>query len=79
MLVSQRVYSGPVTLASVSVQVLSGRGGFDHGVESRVRLDPGKFVVLAQSAYNPKSGALPDGWGTSNDVMLFLVVARQAS
>jgi hypothetical protein len=77
MLVQQRVFPKPHTLADIQVQIFRVHGGVSHSVESRVRLEPGKFVVLAQSAYDP-DGGLPVGWKPSDDTLLFLVIAEQA-
>ena len=42
-----------------------------HQVESRVKLDPGKFVILGQTAFNAQRGSVPAGLNQAEDLMLY--------
>jgi hypothetical protein len=77
--VSQRVMDDGRAgwLADIDIS-MSGSHGVLHNVRSRVRLEPGKFVILGQTAYNGKNGPLPGGWDPFDDLMLYYVIARDS-
>jgi hypothetical protein len=61
-------------LADIIIRT-SGERGMLHNLVSRVRLESGKFIILAQTAYNGSRGALPSGWEPTEDLMLYYVIA----
>ena len=65
-------------IARIGMSMLPAQGGRIHTTETQVRLVPGEFIVLAQSAYDSAKGQVPPGWNPGDDIMLFLVVAEQA-
>jgi len=56
-----------------------GTHGILHSLDTRVRLESGKFVVLGQSAYNSRDGGLPQGWSPSDEPLLFFVISIDAA
>jgi len=77
MQVEQRVVSGngQPTMADIQIQLGSERGGIAHSVQTRVVLDPGRFVVLAQSGYKDVDRALPQGWDPTETMLYYVVSA----
>lgn len=74
--IHQRVVTVPAggILAKISL-ALVGSSGLQHSLETWARIDPGKVVVLGQSAYNAKGGVLPDGWRDPDDVSVYFVLS----
>lgn len=75
---TQRVQRSPEggALADIEINLMGGQGGFLHSLETRVRLEPGRLIVLSQSAYNSERGTLPSGWTATDRDMLFYVVVE---
>lgn len=63
-------------IADISIQSFGQRGN-THAVETRVRLESGKYVVLGQTAYNAASEGLPEGWNLSDEPLLFYVISSE--
>jgi hypothetical protein len=71
MRVSQRLTTRGVGPLMVATSIhLSGKA--PYSIDTLVRLDPGKYVVLGQSGYD---GALPDGWQYDGTAQLYYVMS----
>ena len=64
-------------LADIRIH-MSGRRGVLHTLESRIKLEPGRFIVMGQTAYNNRDAELPSFEDDDERVMLYYVVSAQA-
>jgi len=56
-------------LADISISMSA------HNLESRVKIEPGKFVILGQTALNVNGGVVPSGLDQADDLMLYYVIS----
>lgn len=68
----QQGEAGPV--ADIEIRTMDSRGAQTHDLSTRVSLEPDRFVVLGQAAYNAPKEQLPAGWD-AGDVYLYFVIA----
>jgi hypothetical protein len=76
--IAQKVFShdSEERLADIKVTIFGSRG-VQHSLESRIKLEPGRFVVLGQTAYNG-AGHDIEGLDTeSEDLMLYYVISSE--
>jgi hypothetical protein len=60
-------------LAAIRIETVV-RNTVIHQLDTRILLEPERFVVLGQVAYNSLRGFVPESWSASDDAMLFFVV-----
>ncbi len=64
-------------LADIKVTMF-GKSGVLHTLQSRIKLEPGKFIILGQTAYNNRDGGLPQLAEADEQVMLYYVLSAEA-
>lgn len=74
--VQQKVFSHESAdrLADIKVTIFGSRG-VQHTLESRVKLEPGRYVVLGQTAYNGQGHDIEGLDTESEDLMLYYVIS----
>jgi hypothetical protein len=74
--VRQRLIKHPSgeRLADIDFSI-SGSRGVAHTLESRVKLEPGRFVVLGQTAYESRRVDLTEHGGAGDGLMLYYVIS----
>ncbi|UCF68208.1 MAG: hypothetical protein JSV80_02585 [Acidobacteriota bacterium] len=76
--IKQRVLQTDAGAPVADISIASfGSKGITHSLETRVRLETGKYIVLGQTAYNPRGGGLPAGWSPSDGILLYYVIAAE--
>jgi hypothetical protein len=74
----QRVmeHGGDERLADIKITIFGPRG-VRHTLESRIRLEPGRYVVLGQTAFNDKGDKPSALESLGGDLMLYYVISSE--
>lgn len=65
---------GPAgSLVDIDIKILARGGVIPQSLSTRVRLEPDRYVVLGQAAYNAKGDLLPEGWDPDETYLYYVI------